>query len=163
MKWLSIPRGVSFILVVAAACGDGDALPGLVDAATPAEDANGEGDGEPADGAEGEPDAGPTDIANLGNGEFDLSNERFQDVAREFCRVAFACDAEQGKLAFGNEEICREDVESLWRSDAEFVSAECADAELHRFACYASVSCEEQESACVRESDAATETCPLFE
>jgi hypothetical protein len=92
--------------------------------------------------------------------DVDTGAERITRVATDFCKVAFGCDASMARKVWGNEALCRRELEGLWKSDLELYGAGCADAQLDLHHCYAAATCEEQLTGCATEEDDVARVCP---
>jgi hypothetical protein len=111
-----------------------------------------------------EPDAGGNGGgSDAGAGaDIDVGDTRIQEVATDFCKTAFAC-REERQLQYDDDEAeCRADMASYWRDYVDTYGADCIDAQLDLYACYALSLCDEDvDSACTTEVATAAGLCPV--
>lgn len=89
------------------------------------------------------------------------TDERFDDLGREGCRLAFTCDPEDGwdKEDWATEQECVEQFTAEVKGQFAGVSEKCRKAFLDYYECYVSAGCDADGEGCERLTQKYLEVC----
>jgi hypothetical protein len=160
---LHIPRMAVAILVLGGACGEDESGSGDDAGANPRSDRSDGGTSAAEDVDSSSDDGNTSDAGGVqgDDGGVDVSKARLARVAQDFCKTAFACDAEMAMGHLQDETHCVDFISEIIESDMGEDGDECGDALLDTYDCYATASCEEESyTVCAEHIELVVEYCP---